>query len=27
LDIMLIAEPVKITQARLDELLAQAQDL
>ena len=27
LDIMLIAEPVKITQTRLDELLAQAQDL
>tara|TARA_Y100000004_G_scaffold195578_1_gene262961 strand:- start:178 stop:822 length:645 start_codon:yes stop_codon:yes gene_type:complete len=27
LDIMLIAEPVKITQARLDEMLAQAQDL
>ena len=27
LDIMMIAEPVKITQARLDEMLAQAQDL
>ena len=27
LDIMMIAQPVKITQARLDEMLAQAQDL
>lgn len=27
LDVMMIAEPVKITQARLDEMLAQAQDL
>ncbi len=27
LDIMMIAEPVKITQKRLDEMLAQAQDL
>lgn len=27
LDVMMIAQPVKITQARLDEMLAQAQDL
>ena len=27
IDVMMIAEPVKITQARLDEMLAQAQDL